>query len=179
MKFSYAIKLAGTFSALTLAGCATSNVVSNNPLCLPQNASMLVIPFVNNSDTPAAGDRAANMVAGLLEVGGVSKVTLYHFKKSCDPLKNCEGNQPSQRRLMRWAARHGYHYIVNGTVNEWRYKVGLDGEPSVGATVTIKDVQTGVPLWTAVGSRTGHSWSGLSHTAQTMFQIMFSNFTVR
>jgi hypothetical protein len=59
-------------------------------------------------------------------------------------------------------------YAVTGTVDEWRYKVGVDGEPAVGFTLQVLDVPTGRVLWSAAGGRTGWSREALSAVAHQL-----------
>ena len=81
--------------------------------------------------------------------------------------------------LRKIAMKRHLQYLITGYVNEWRYKVGLDGEPSVGVGLIVTDVLTGQTVYTTLGSRTGHSWSGLSDTAQQLIKNMLSNVYVR
>lgn len=168
-----------TFSLVVfLSGCATTVVDRNTSIYLSQTANTVVVPFTNNSETPEAGDRAAVMMANMMRAHGITNVNIYPIKRSCNPLQSCSKKQVSIEKLREWAAHRNIQYLVTGYVNEWRYKVGLDGEPSVGTAVTIRDVLSNQIVWTSVGSRTGHSWSGLSDTAQRLFRSMLSNVYV-
>lgn len=153
-----------------LASCASSSIRQSHVVTFNPNTPILVVPFYNNSDTPNAGQRAGSLLLGLLEAKGMTDVRLYRQTSRCDNPLTCGAATISWKNVQAFANANQIHYVFMGDVNEWRYKVGLDGEPSVGVMINLKEVDTGKTLWTAVGSRVGHSWSGLSNTAQQLFQ---------
>ena len=51
-------------------------------------------------------------------------------------------------------------------MNEWRYKVGLDGEPAVGVSISIIEVASGQVVWSGTAARTGWSREAVSAIAQ-------------
>ena len=53
-------------------------------------------------------------------------------------------------------------------MEEWRYKTGVDGEPVVGLTLELIDVQSGQVVWSATGARSGWSRSSLSSVATSL-----------
>lgn len=171
------LSIVAATAVVLLSGCSTTVVDRNPSATLTESANTLVVPFTNDSGTPDAGKRAATMVTAMLRARGITNVTLYKTKQSCNPLKTCK-KRLNMSSIRRWAAKNNYQYLVSGAVNEWRYKVGLDGEPSVGSTMVITDILSNQPIWTGLGSRTGHSWSGLSDTAQRLFKRMLSNIYV-
>jgi len=58
--------------------------------------------------------------------------------------------------------------VLTGAVEEWRYKVGVDGEPVAGLTFELIDVASGQVVWSATGTRSGWSRSSLSNVATTL-----------
>ena len=46
----------------------------------------------------------------------------------------------SRAKLLAWARSTHARYAVTGAVNEWTYKVGLDGEPVVGIAIQLIDL---------------------------------------
>jgi hypothetical protein len=64
-----------------------------------------------------------------------------------------------------WAKTQKFDYAVTGSVEEWRYKAGIDGEPAVGVTVRFLDLAKNVTVWSASGSKTGGSADNASGTA--------------
>ena len=53
-------------------------------------------------------------------------------------------------------------------MEEWRYKVGIDGEPAVGVTLKVVDLSSGRTVWSASGAKSGWSRQALSAVAQTV-----------
>ena len=171
MRLAQGIKLSvALLFSVFLASCASSSIRQSHVVTLNPNTPILVVPFYNNSDTPNAGQRAGSLLLGLLEAKGMRNVQMYRVASRCENPLTCGTTTIAWKSIQSWASANQIHYVFMGDVNEWRYKVGLDGEPSVGVMINLKDVDTGRTLWTAVGSQVGHSWSGLSNTAQQLFQ---------
>ena len=60
-------------------------------------------------------------------------------------------------------------------MEEWRYKVGVDGEPAVGMMLQITDLKSGQVVWSGSGGKTGYSRESLSGTAQKLLNQMLSS----
>jgi polysaccharide biosynthesis protein PelC len=58
--------------------------------------------------------------------------------------------------------------VVYGAVDEWRYKVGVDGEPAVGLVFQVKDLSNGQVVYSASGGKSGWSREALSAVAQKL-----------
>ena len=56
--------------------------------------------------------------------------------------------------------------MVSGSVEEWQYKNGLDGEPAVGISLRVLQASNGQVLWSKSGARAGWSRESLAGTAQ-------------
>ena len=69
---------------------------------------------------------------------------------------------------LKWAREQGVRYAVSGSVEEWRYKVGLDGEPVAALTLRVIEVESGRVVWSASGARSGWSRDGLSAIAHQL-----------
>ena len=50
------------------------------------------------------------------------------------------GDSKRQQEALDWARERQARYALTGAVDEWRYKVGVDGEPAAGVTLQIIDV---------------------------------------
>jgi hypothetical protein len=152
-------------AALALAGCTTATVAPAPPL--ERDAPWVLLPMVNHTETPQAGLRAAAILESLLRVRGVTELRRYPASLGGDALF-----EPSERRsvdqALAWARTQGARYALTGTVDEWRYKVGLDGEPAVGFTLQLLELPSGRVVWSAAGGRTGWSRESLSGVAQKM-----------
>lgn len=96
---------------------------------------------------------------------GVTNLSVYPPSLNRDTLF-----EPAERKVqdeaIRWARGTGARYAIYGAVDEWRYKVGIDGEPAVGITLHVMDLASGAVLWSGAGARTGWSREALSAVAQ-------------
>ncbi|RMD78906.1 MAG: penicillin-binding protein activator LpoB [Gammaproteobacteria bacterium] len=162
---------------LLAAGCATVAAVGPSPPLDP-GARWAVVPFANQSETPEAGERAAAVAAARLRLKGVA-ARLYRPAPpepgALPPLDGARG----RREGLAWARREGYRYVLTGSVQEWAYKGGLEGEPVVGLTLELLELKASPGagggaegearvLWTATGARTGWGREGLAGNAQRL-----------
>lgn len=159
-----------------LAGCVRSKVQTNAPMQL-LDARIGVSPLANNSITPLAGYRAATMIAAILQARGVRSVSLYRNFPSCARLLNCPKGNVSLAQAKAWARRRHLNYLITGSVNEWGYKVGLDGEPAAGVTINVISMRSGAVVWSGAGSRSGGSRTGLNVNAHILLDKMLNPLT--
>lgn len=165
---------------LMMMGCTTINHNSTAPLPIQSNQNWLVLPFVNNSEAPHAGDSAASITTGLLRTQGVKQIAQY-IPSNNNPtvILQREIDTKQITQLIDHASKDNIRYVVTGTVNEWRYKAGLDGEPAVGITLQIIDTQTHQVIWSSVASGTGWGRSSVSDLAQKLVKDAISNLHLR
>ena len=154
-----------------LAGCATLD--SAPPAALQRDARWVVLPFANATETPLAGQRAASLAAALLPSMGVADVRTYPDRLEDDSLLE-PATGSSREKALEWARGQEARYALSGAVHEWRYKVGVDGEPAVGVSVQIIDVADGRVVWTSVGAKSGWSREALSAVAQKLMRDLIS-----
>ena len=154
--------------ALLLAGCATSTINNRADTSLAVQSNWGVVPFFNHTSVPLAANKVRSMAMALLMTRGVNNVYIYPQATSCNQLVPCANPVPNARKLQRWVKKNNIQYLVAGSVNEWRYKVGLDGEPSVSVVLQVMNASSGAVYWTGVGSKVGNSWSGLGNIAQRL-----------
>ncbi|WP_299863807.1 hypothetical protein [Zoogloea sp.] len=140
---------------------------------LEPDARWVVLPFANVTETPFAGQRAEAVSEGLLRVLGVADVRRYPASLASDNLFD-NGAPKDADKSLEWARSQGARYALTGTVDEWRYKVGVDGEPAVGVTLSIVEVSDGRVLWSAVGAKSGWSRDALSAVAQTLIKSLLT-----
>ena len=153
-----------------MASCTTTNV-QPPPKGLASNVSWGLLPIVNYTQTPQAGLRAEAILESLVRSRGASALRRYPSELNTEALF-----EPTERgavdKALRWARDERVRYALTGTVDEWRYKVGVDGEPAVGITLQLIDVSTGQIVWSATGAKTGWSREGLSAVAQKLLSEM-------
>lgn len=158
-----------------LAACTTIKTNRSNGIALPYSASIFVGPIANYSDTPLANKQVESMLVGLMHAKGFHNVTIFPKKQACAKLLYCPEDMPSKAEVIRWARQSGVRFVLTGAANEWRYKVGLDGEPVAGVSLMIIDVQNGKTMWSGVGSVIGSSRQGLDIVGQKLLLEVTAN----
>ena len=162
---------------LGLAGCATTDS-GNTGASIDRNAKWVMLPVLNHTDVPQAGLRAEAITEGLLRAHGINDFTRYPATMNQDTLF-----EPSERKIYveaeKWARIQGARYAVYGAVDEWRYKVGIDGEPAVGVALHIIDLQSNAVVWTGVGGKSGWSREALSAVAQKLIRQLLATAPIQ
>ena len=154
-------------TALVLAGCATGiqSTADHDPL--DAQAKWALLPIANNTDTPQAALSAEAMLEHQLRRRGINTLLHYPATLSRDSLF-----EPTERKVseeaQKWAVEQGARFAVVGSVDEWRYKVGIDGEPAVGVTLKVIDLSNNRVVWSGAGAKSGWSREALSAVAQAM-----------
>lgn len=172
LKTLHTLKAAASALALcVLAACST--VDRGRAPALQVNADWTVLPFANHTETPMAGNRAESVAEALLHARGVGRVKRYTSTAQQEALFEA-GDTKRQEQALAWAREQGVRYALAGTVDEWRYKVGVDGEPAAGITLQIIDVQSGDILWSGAGGKSGWSREALSAVAQKLIRELLS-----
>jgi polysaccharide biosynthesis protein PelC len=153
--------------AFTLLNACTTAQVQSLPAEIDKSASWALLPILNLTETPQAGLRAEAILESLVRAGGIKNLKRYpsslNTESIFDPVE-----RKAQEQALVWAKGEKVRFAISGTVDEWRYKVGVDGEPAVGLTLQIQDLNTGAVLWTAAGSKSGWSREALSAVAQKL-----------
>jgi TolB-like protein len=161
-----------------LSSCAVLDHESDSKP-LDRNAKWALLPIVNHTDVPQAGLRAESIAEVLLRARGISNLRRYPAMLNQDSLF-----EPAERQVvsdaLSWAREQGVRYAVTGAVEEWHYKVGIDGEPAVGMTLQIIDLKDGDRVvWSAAGSKCGWSRDALSAVAQKLIKEMLSDAPIQ
>lgn len=154
----------------SLSACAVTDVHRGQSLA--KNADWALLPIVNYAQEPEAGHRAEAILSTLLRKRGIENLQTYPDTNSGGfPELN---DQKVSASALQWARKQHLRYAVRGSVEEWEYKSGLDGEPAVGITIQVIDVPTGKVLWSASGARSGWGYGTLSGTAQKLLNNLLS-----
>ncbi len=162
-----------------LVSCATvtTDVMRNN-VALGQGARWALLPIVNHTPEPQAGLRAEAITESLLRVYGIDDLERYPAKLSNDSVF-----APADRKLVSeaqsWARKERVRYAVTGAVDEWRYKVGVDGEPAVGITLQVIDLQTKQVVWSAAGAKSGGTRQAVSAVAQELVRTLLAQLRLK
>ncbi len=159
------LSLIALSSLLLLSGCASRSLYSGPQPTVVRGTSWTVTPLINNTATPYAGSRAQQILAALLSSHDTSQVMLPPPPpdNTALPMHNGAENQTS---ALAWAHIRHIRYALTGSVDEWHYKVGLNGIPAVGFTLSLVDLDNGHILWSGAAAATGGSREGIAVLAQ-------------
>lgn len=175
-KFRYSPAWAAAVVVGLLGACSTVDV-STGPGFSAEDG-LAVLPIVNYTETPDAGQRARSIAQSILYQKGFARLHSYPQDESTDLLMTGSADRV-QRQALEWARSNGARYALTGSVQEWRYKVGLDGEPVVGLTLNLVDLSSAAVVWSATGSRSGWSRSSLAGVGQALIKEMLDPLTAR
>ncbi len=153
--------------AWSLGACSTLDVAP--AAGLDRNMRWAVLPLINLTETPQAGQRAAAIVDSVLRVRGIGDVVRAPQTLGGESLFEPQ-DAATQDKALAWARTSGARYAIGGSVSEWRYKVGVDGEPAVGLTLQITDLANNKVVWSAAGARSGWSREALAAVAQKLIR---------
>lgn len=156
--------------ALLIAACSKIN--TSYIVQMSHNCQWGIVPFANYTEIPQAGYRAMNITAGVLRSKGVMALKVYPVSRDCSQLITCPNSAVALDKVLQWARPRHLNYVVMGAVNEWDYKVGLDGEPIAAVSLQLYEVKSGRMLWSSVGSKIGTSRSGLALIGQKLINEM-------
>ena len=148
------------FMVIFLASCAS--VYDTQKLPLNKEEVIAVLPFENYTETPMAGLRASSIVRGVLTSKG------YKVYEGFYPQEERDLTPQEIKKLLEEVKKVGIRYAMIGSVNEWRYKTGIDGEPAVSITLKLYDLTNDAIVWGSVGSKSGWSHESLGTVAQKL-----------
>lgn len=157
-------------ASLFLAACATISHRGDGPL--PAREAWGVAPLINSTETPYASERATAIALSLLRARGVGCKEIQPAEQEGE--KTLSAKRTTTREFMERARQMNLRYLLTGTVTEWRYKVGLDGEPVAGVTLEVVDLKTGSVVWTASGGKSGWSREALSAVGQQVISSLLA-----
>lgn len=169
---SFAKRIVSLAAIFLLCACSTVNV-SNNKVKLERSARWALLPVLNHTETPQAGLRAETILLPLLHQKNIQQLLTYPANLSRDSLL-IGNDQATLEQAKSWAREQGVRYAVSGSVDEWHYKVGIDGEPAVGLSLIVWDVTTDQILWSAVAAKSGYSREAVSAVAQKLIKQLAS-----
>lgn len=152
-----------------LSSACSSLKVSNGSAALPR-AGWALLPIANHTETPQAGLRAESILQAFLHQRGL-QTSSYPASLNRDTLVSAN-EQAVVEEALRWAREQGLRYAITGNVDEWRYKVGIDGEPAIGLSLLVWDLASNKVVWSAVAGRSGSSRDALANVARTVIGDM-------
>jgi len=171
-------------SAVVLAGCAFSpfgptgsSTRSAMAQAIAAQDKVALLPIANFTDVPQAGLRLEAMLEPALRQAGLTQLVVYPAALNPETLFE-PAERKAQAEAEKWARAQGMRYVVSGAVNEWRYKVGVDGEPAVGLMLQVKDLRNDQVVYSAAGGRTGGAREALAAVGQRLAAELVSGIRV-
>lgn len=164
--------LLAVIAVMAVSGCT---VVDRVRSATPDfGARWALLPIANHTETPQAGLRAEAIAETVLRALGIRDLERYPASLNPETLL-----EPAERKLaeqaLAWAKGREARYAVSGAVEEWRYKVGVDGEPAVGISLTVVDLRSGAVVYSAAGGKSGWSREALSAVAQKLLRELLAD----
>ena len=159
--------------SVLLSACSTST--SNKEAVFERQARWALLPVINYSQAPQAGERTEQILQSVLNQRGI-KVHVYpHTQSSSMPLLD---DQKRLDNMWQWARKQGFDYVITGSIEEWQYKSGLDSEPAVGISLQVINPATGQTMWSNSGARSGWSRESLAGNAQKVLKKLVAKLHV-
>ena len=141
-----------------------------------KQARFVILPMENLAETPRANERVESMLQSLMHSKGIRNLAA--APKATGEEVDLALLLDDGKRLETakdWALKKGFRYGITGSIQEWRYKTGLDGEPAVGITLKLIDLENkDALLWTATASRTGWGSENLTGTTADVLKTLIS-----
>lgn len=152
---------------LSLGACTSLSMNANSGPPVYTNARWVLLPSINNTEAPQAGGRLDSIASSMLRTRGVN-LSIYSVSSQGDDSLFESADRHAQESALAWAKQQGFRYAVAGSVDEWHYKAGLDGEPAAGISMSIIDVASGATIWSGSAASTGNSDQAISALVQDL-----------
>ena len=140
---------------------------------LPQNKTYVIGSFWNYTETPMAGLRAASIVESVLSK---ENIILHSLVEGNEVLSNKKNKNTFIREQIKKAKKLKVAYLITGEVQEWRYKMGIDGEPVVSYSIKVIDISNTQTIFNAVGAKNGWGHKSIGVIAQEIAENIIPNF---
>ncbi len=159
------------FFLLLFTNC--SSTISRSSATLPKNKIYAINTFWNYTETPMAGFRASTIIEGVLSNRGVRTISLIGGESDIEDIKSKES---FIKKKINQAKSLGADYIILGSVQEWRYKTGIDGEPVVSYSIKVIDLKDGSVTFSGVGAKSGWGHKSIGVVAQEIAKSLIPKF---
>ena len=156
---------------LTLVGCSSYHS-EREPTEL-SSTNWALMPVSNYSQSPLAGQQLEDLLASLLFQRGVS-LAQYPRQENSTGMPTLAANTTTSVQV-KWLATQNVDYLLSGSVQEWHYKTGLDGEPAVTVTLTLHNKTTNELIWSASGARSGWGRESIGYAAHQVLSTLLDD----
>lgn len=157
----------------------------------------VLLPVQNLGETHMAGERVEELLTTLLRIQNNVELTPYagaitgikgmaangaasgagkdgkNVRDSRDADSELELDERQHyERVVAWARERKYAYGIGGSVQEWRYRAGTEGEPAVGLTLRVVELASGRIVFTAAGASPTPGRGSLSGATQDLLRTI-------
>lgn len=157
-----------------LVSCSSYHIPESPKLSI--NKTWILMPFNNLSGAPLAAEQVEELIATVLEIEGI-KLKMYQATE-INAINNALDPGLRLKKAKEWALDQSATYIVTGSISEWRYKSGLDAEPSVGIILKVLNGKNNEVLWRATGARSGWGRENLALTGMKVLDELVDGLTL-
>jgi hypothetical protein len=175
---AHAIRPLSLFALLALTSCSFTVTRVHGEGPLNARARWVILPVINYAETAQAGERVEALLDTILRRDGLSTLDRYPPAKD-DEAQLMTGDRRRYEESLAWAHSQRFDYAVAGSVEEWRYKSGTDGEPAIGVSLTVVNLSTNRTVWSASGSRVGTSSENASGTALVLLSELLNQMQLQ
>ncbi len=169
--YAFGLVLLAGFSA----GCSVNRIQKDQ--VVSKQARWVLLPIVNLAEVPQAGERIESVIETFLYSKGIRSLA-YYPRQSADEALLMLDERSRYSRAMQWAKTQDFDYAITGSIEEWGYKSGLDGEPAVGLSLRILDMKTGKVIWSASGAKTGWGYDSVSGVAISLVNKLLNGIDI-
>jgi hypothetical protein len=156
---------------LTLASCSSYHSERNPTELL--STQWALMPVSNYSQSPQAGQQLEDLLESILFQRGVS---LAQYPREAIPTELPTMASNTATTLQKaWLAEQDADYILSGSVQEWHYKTGLDGEPAVTVTLTLHKKSSNELIWSVTGARSGWGRESVGYAAHKVITTLLAD----
>jgi len=159
------------FTLLIIEGCSPMVDRGSNPL--KSDSTYAIGAFWNYTQTPMAGLKASSIVETLLVNRGVHIISLIG---GVDELENSENQDKLIKLQKQKALAQNAEYLITGSVQEWRYKTGIDAEPAVSYSIKVIDLKNNQIIFNGIGAKSGLSYKSIGEIAQEIADSLIPKF---
>jgi len=163
------------FSTLLALSACTSYQVPQSPL-FTAGSTWAVMPMVNNSSTPLAAEKAEQILTTQLYAKGIN--ALMYPATEVKDLASILDSSAKRKNAQAWLASQPVDFVITGSIEEWHYKSGLDGEPAVGITLKVQSAKSKTTYWRATGNRSGWGRESVSGTGHIVIEELLSGLNI-
>ena len=163
-----------TLIGISLLSCSQYQI-SESP-GIKKSRTWIIMPLENNSNQPLATEKVEAILSATLFSLGVD-VQMYPRNSAADLISILD-NQSRKIQANDWLATKEATYVITGSVNEWHYKSGLDGEPAVGITLELIDKTSKISIWKSNGSRSGWGRESLTGAGQIVIEELLDGLEI-